>query len=163
MFELKTTPAMFQRIIMEIFEKYILAFMQVFLDDFTMYNWKMIHLDHLLMCLEKCRTAWLSLNLAKYVFEVTTGALLGHIVSKDRIAVDSKKVKEILQAPTSTNAKALSRFLRQIWWHSGMLRYLADFATPLHVAVHRLSFQWTEHEGKAYQGLKVMLSHTSVV
>ena len=38
MFRLKTTSATFQRIIMEIFGEYILAFMQVFLDDFTIYN-----------------------------------------------------------------------------------------------------------------------------
>ena len=38
MFGLKTTPATFQRVIMEIFADYILAFMQVFLDDFEVYN-----------------------------------------------------------------------------------------------------------------------------
>ena len=38
MFRLKTTSATFQRIIMEIFGEYILAFMQVFLDDFTIYS-----------------------------------------------------------------------------------------------------------------------------
>ena len=87
-----------------------------------------------------------------------SGALLGHIVSKEGIMVDLDKVKEILQAPTPTNAKALSQFLGQIPWHSRMLRYLADFITPLHVVVHRLPFQWTEHEDKAYQVLKAMLS-----
>ena len=36
--------------------------------------------------------------------------LLGHIVSKDGIAVDPDKVKAILEAPAPTTAKALSRF-----------------------------------------------------
>ena len=36
MFRLKTTPTTFQHIIMEIVEEYILAFMQVFLDDFAL-------------------------------------------------------------------------------------------------------------------------------
>ena len=44
-----------------------------------------------------------------------------------------------------------------------MIRHLADFATPLHVAVHRLPFQWTSIEDTAYQALKVMLSHDPVV
>ena len=35
MFELKTTPTIFQRVIQEIFADYIPAFMQVFLDDFV--------------------------------------------------------------------------------------------------------------------------------
>ena len=55
MFALKTAPATFQWIIMEIFGEYIPGFMQVFLDDFTVYNRKTEHLDHLRLCLEKCR------------------------------------------------------------------------------------------------------------
>ena len=42
---------------------------------------------------------------------VTSGNLLGHIVNKDGIAVDPDKVRTILEAPTPSNAKALSRFL----------------------------------------------------
>ena len=38
LFVLKTAPATFQRIITEIFNEYIPAFMQVFLDDFVMYG-----------------------------------------------------------------------------------------------------------------------------
>ena len=66
------------------------------------------------------------------MFEDTSGALLGHIVSEERIAIDPNKVKAILEAPARTNAKALSRFLGQIRWHSRMIRYLVDVTTPLH-------------------------------
>ena len=83
---------------MVIFGEYIEAFMKVFLDDFDVYNRKEDHLDHLWMCLEKCWGSRLSLNPAKCVFRVTSGALLKHIVSKDGIVVDPEKVKEILQA-----------------------------------------------------------------
>ena len=44
-----------------------------------------------------------------------------------------------------------------------MLRHLAEFVTPLHAAVHRTPFQWTETEEKAYDALKVMLSQAPVV
>ena len=44
-----------------------------------------------------------------------------------------------------------------------MIRYLADFATPLHAAVHRVPFQWAETEEKAYQAVKVMLLQAPVV
>jgi hypothetical protein len=46
--------------------------------------------------------------------------------------MDPDKVKAILEAPAPQNAKALSRFLGQIRWHSRMIRHLADFSTPLH-------------------------------
>ena len=115
------------------------------------------------MCLEKCRKYRLSLNPSKCVFGVTSGNLLGYIVSKDGIAVDPDKVRAILEAPTPNNAKSMRRFLGQIRWHSRMIRHLADFVTPLHATVHRLPFQWAEQEEKAYQPLQVMLSQASVV
>ena len=127
-FGLKMAPTTFQRIIMEIFGEFIPAFMQVFLDDFAVYSREGEHLQHLRLCLEKCRAYRLSLNPVKCVFGVSSGALLGHIVSKDGIAVDPHKVKAILEAPTPTTAKALSQFLGQIRWHSWMLWYLADLA-----------------------------------
>ena len=51
MFGLKSAPATFQRVIQEIFAKYIPAFMQVFLDDFAVYNRKSEHFEHLQLCL----------------------------------------------------------------------------------------------------------------
>jgi hypothetical protein len=82
--------------------------MQVFLDDFAVFGTCTAHLQHVELCLKKCREARLSLNPAKCAFAVTSGMLLGHIVSKDGIAMDPDKVKAILEAPPLHNAKALS-------------------------------------------------------
>ena len=49
MFGLKTAPAIFQKVIQEIFAEYIPTFMQVFLDDFVVYNRKSEHFE---LCLE---------------------------------------------------------------------------------------------------------------
>ena len=46
MFGLKTALIDFQRIIMEIFGEYITAFMQVFLDHFSVHSRQEEHLDH---------------------------------------------------------------------------------------------------------------------
>jgi hypothetical protein len=89
--------------------------------------------------------------------------LLGHIISKEGIAMHLDKVKAILEAPAPQNAKALSRFLGHIRWHSWMIRHLADFATPLHVAVHREPFSWTMEEEKAFAALKLFLTRAPVV
>ena len=67
-----------------IFCEYILTFMQAFLDDFAMNSQRMERLDHLQICLEKCRNARLSLDPAKCAFEMTSDTLLEHIVSKDQ-------------------------------------------------------------------------------
>ena len=115
MFVLKTTPMTFQRIIIEIFGEYIPAFMQVFLDDFAVYMIAVEHFWNLRLCLERCQASRLiSLNPAKCAFNITSGALLGQIVSKEGIAVDPNKISAITQAKTPTNAKEHSRFLGQI-------------------------------------------------
>jgi hypothetical protein len=57
--------ATFQRIIMEIFEEYIPGFMQVFLDNFAIFGKGKVHLQHVELCLKKCREARLSLNPVK--------------------------------------------------------------------------------------------------
>ena len=85
--------------------------MQVFLDDFVVYGTVAEHFQHLWLCLERCRVSRLSRNPAKCAFGITSGALLGHIVSKDGIAVDPNKISAITQAKMLANAKALSRFL----------------------------------------------------
>ena len=130
MFGLKTTPATFQWTIMEFFGDYIPVFMQVFLDDFAVYGTAAEHFQHLRLSLDRCQMAGLSLNPIKCAFGVTSGALLGHIVSKEGITVDPNKISTIIQAKTLVNAKTLSWFLGQIHWHSRMLSYLAYFATP---------------------------------
>ena len=114
--------------------------MHVFLDDFTMYDACDEHLHQLHFFLERCHSARLSLNPAKCAFGVTSGTLLGHIVNPVGIVVDPDKVKAVIEAPPPTNAKALRRFLGKIRWHSHMIRYLVDVATPLHATVHKIPF-----------------------
>mgnify|MGYP000149638763 CR=1 FL=1 len=86
--------------------------MQVFLNDFAMYGRQEEHLDQLCLYLDRCRQAQLSLNPAKCAFNVSSSALLGHIISREGIAMEPNKLKPILAAPAPTTAKALSRFGR---------------------------------------------------
>ena len=89
--------------------------------------------------------------------------LLDHILSSEGVVVDPGKIKAIIKAATPKNPKALSRFLGKMRWHNRMLRYLADFATPLHASVHKTPFKWTEIEEDAYNALKIMLTQAPVV
>ena len=106
-FGLKTAPTTFQCIIVEIFDDYIPSFMQVLLDDFDMYGQQLEHLTQLRLRLDRCRQPQLSLNTTKCAFFVTSGTLLGHIVSQEGIVMNPDKVHVIFNAPTPSIVKAL--------------------------------------------------------
>ena len=68
----------------------------VYLDDLIVYSKRRKHhLRDLEKVLIRCRQHGISLNPKKSVFFVENGKLLGHIVSKDSIEIDPKRVKVI--------------------------------------------------------------------
>lgn len=95
MFGLKNTPTTFQHMAQEIFNKYLTIFMWFFLDDFKIFGKKAKHLTHLRQILLKCQSAQLSLNPENCAFVVQSGVLLGHVISKEGIKVNEKKVEVI--------------------------------------------------------------------
>jgi hypothetical protein len=71
-------------------------FVFIYLDYLTVFSKSDAkHLVHLKQTFEKCRKFSLSLNPKKYHFEMQEGKLLGHIVSRDRIKIDLKRVEAI--------------------------------------------------------------------
>ena len=69
--------------------------MQVFLDDFVLYSTHVDHQRHLSLCLDRCRTTRQSLNPTEFAFGVTSGKLVGDIISIEGISVNPKNIKEL--------------------------------------------------------------------
>ena len=69
----------------------------IYLDDIAIFYKKHFdHLQHLNHVFKRCRKYGISLNSKKHVFLVIKGKSLGHIISKDGMMVDSKKMKSIM-------------------------------------------------------------------
>ncbi len=102
LFGLYNIPATFQKLVTKTFKKYLKKFMQVFLDDFSVYGSKKDHLGQLQKCLEKCRQNSISLNPEKCAFCVNLGVLLGYIVCSD-VLVDPRKITTIIIMPVIIN------------------------------------------------------------
>ena len=64
------------------------------------------------------------LNPKKCTFGVTSGKLLGHIVSERGIEVDPEKIKAVLEMPASRTEKEIRGFL-------GILQYISRFIARL--------------------------------
>jgi len=67
-FGLCNVLATFQKVVTKTFNKYVNEFMQVFLDDFSVFGKKEYHLEQLKKCLQECRINGISINLEKNMF-----------------------------------------------------------------------------------------------
>jgi len=87
-FGLKNAPAIFSRIVVAAFKEYIHKFMEVYLDDWTIFGLVKHHVASLRLMLDTCQRHQIALNLKKCTFLVPFGNLLGHVVYKLGLMVD---------------------------------------------------------------------------
>lgn len=125
-FGLMSAPATFQRAVMEIFAEYLDKFRKVFPDDFSIYGSKDEHLQHLELCLQKCRENELSLYPKKYMIWITLGLLLDHVVCKEGLLMDLKKIGAIPLLPPPLNVKGWRRFLGAATHHRRFIWIYAE-------------------------------------
>ncbi|GJV43072.1 reverse transcriptase domain-containing protein [Tanacetum coccineum] len=102
----------FQRYMMDIFHDMIEETMEVFMDDFLVFEDSFSScLSHLDKMLKRCEDTNLVLNWEKCHFMVKEGIILGHKISKSGIEVDKAKVDVIAKLPHPTSVKGIRRFL----------------------------------------------------
>ncbi|KAL1333587.1 hypothetical protein AAHE18_11G111800 [Arachis hypogaea] len=104
-FGLCNAPATFQRCMLSIFSDMVEKFLEVFMDDFSVYGDSFSScLDHLKLVLKRCQETNLVLNWEKCHFMVTEGIILGHKISNKGIEVDQAKIEVIEKLPPPANA-----------------------------------------------------------
>nr|GEY25608.1 reverse transcriptase domain-containing protein [Tanacetum cinerariifolium] len=102
-FGLCNAPGTFQRCMMAIFHDMIEQTMEVFMDDFSVFeNSFSTYLTNLEKMLKRCEDTKLALNWEKSHFMVKEGIVLGHKISKKGIEVDKAKIEVISKLPHPT-------------------------------------------------------------
>ena len=110
-FGLCNAPATFQRCMMSIFSDVVEKCMKVFMDDLTVFGTSFDScLSNLKSVLCRCEEKGLVLNWEKCHFMVSSGIVLGHIVSEKGIEVDKSKIELISKLPTPKTLKMLDLF-----------------------------------------------------
>ncbi|GKE80462.1 reverse transcriptase domain-containing protein [Tanacetum coccineum] len=109
----------FQRCMMAIFHDMIKETMEVFMDDFSVFEDSFAsRLSNLDKMLKRCEDTNLVLNWEKCHFMVKEGIVLGQKNSKSGIEVDRAKVDVIAKLPHPTSVKGVQSFLG----HAGFYR-----------------------------------------
>ena len=97
-----------------------------YLDDITVYSKKRSdHLRDLKQIFQRCLRYGISLNAKKSFFALSAGKLLGFILSKSGIHIDSDRIKEISEISLPHNKKAMQYFLGQINFVKRFVRYFS--------------------------------------
>ena len=123
--------------------------MEIYQDDLTVFSKERSdHISHIRQVFIRCQKYGISLNPAKSIFGVDEGKLLGHIISKDGVKVDPKRVEATKKSPLPHNLKALYSFNGQINFIRRFIPNLAELMKPLQKLLKKdAKFEWTD-EGK---------------
>ena len=135
-FGLKNAGATYQRAATTLFHDMMHRDVEVYVDDMIIKSQgREDHLAALERFFEMIRQFWLRLKPRKCTFRVTSGKLLGHIVSECGIEVDPEKIRAILDMPISRTEKEIISFLGRLQYisrdecvkHSGYTRVCLTF------------------------------------
>jgi hypothetical protein len=111
-FGLTNAPAFFMNLMNSVFMDYLDKFVVVFIDDILIYSQsEEEHADHLKMAMLRLREHQLYAKLSKCKFCIDEVLFLGHIINKEGLAVDPKKVADILNWKAPTDARGIKSFI----------------------------------------------------
>ena len=161
-FGLTNAPATFQRLMESCLGELHLNWCIIYLDDVIIFSEDPEeHLTRLEGVFKKLRTAGLKLKPSKCEFFKDQITYLGHIVSKNGIATDPKKIQDVENWPTPATVTDVRSFLGFTnYYRKFILRY-AQVSKPLHeltagenAGKKNQPVIWTKEHQEAFEKLK---------
>jgi hypothetical protein len=131
---------------------FITKFVVVFIDDILVYSQnEQEHEEHLRKVLQRLRDCQLYAKLSKCEFWISKVLFLGHIINRDGLAVDLKKVAAILdwKAP------------KDVWETRVSLEWSATISLSL--LAKKVEFKWTPACQESFEMLKKKLTTTPIL
>ena len=164
LFGLCNAPTTFQRAILNIFLDLINEGLEVYMDDFTLYEDDFDPaLDTLEKVLQHCIATRLYLSHEKCYMMMTEGIILGHYISAAGIQVDPTKIQIIFLIPTPTTQMEVRSFLGFSGYYRRFIEQFSHIAAPLYALIGNVDFLWTKKCERAFQDLKKLMSTAPVL
>nr|GEV98255.1 reverse transcriptase domain-containing protein [Tanacetum cinerariifolium] len=164
-FGLCNAPGTFQRCMMVIFYDMIEKTMEVFMEDFLVFEDSFSScLSYLDTMLQRCKDTNLVLNWEKCHFMVKERIVLGHKISKNRLEVDRAKVDVIAKLPHLTTVKGVRSFLGRADFYRRFIQDFSKIARPMtHLLEKETPFVFSKDCIDAFETLKTKLTEALIL
>ena len=122
------------------------------------------HDTHLRVMLETLRKEQLYVKLSKCEFWLNEVSFLGHIVSKERIRVDPKKIEIVVEWKPPRNVTEVRSFLGLTGYYRRFVKGFSMIAAPMtRLLLKNAKFEWGEECERSFDKLKAFLTEAPVL
>jgi hypothetical protein len=107
-------------------------FVVVFIDDILIYSQnEQEHEEHLRKALQRLRDCQLYAKLSKCKFWISEVMFLGHIINRDGLVVDPKKVAAILDWKAPKDVRGIKSFFGMVGYYRRFIEGFSTIARPM--------------------------------
>ena len=135
-------------------------FFVVFIDDVLVYSKdREDHDTHLRVVLETLRKEQLYAKLSKCEFWLNEVSFLGHIVSKEGIRVDPKKIEVVVEWKSPRNVTEVRSFLGLTSYYRRLVKRFSMTAAPITRLLQKnVKYEWCEKCQISFDKLKTFFT-----
>jgi hypothetical protein len=164
-FGLTNAPAYFMYLMNSVFMDYLDKFVVVFIDDILVYfQNEQEHEEHLRKVLQRLRDCQLYAKLSKCGFWINEVLFLGHIINRDGLAVDPKKVATILDWKAPKDVRGIKSFIGMAGYYRRFIEGFSKIARPMTALLaNKVEFKWTPACQESFEMLKQKLTTSPVL
>ena len=164
-FGLTNAPAYFMYMMNKVFMEYLDKFVVVLIDDILVFSkTKEEHVEHLRLVLQKLREHNLYAKRSKCEFWLEEVSFLGHVVSNDGIAVDTSKVKDVLNWKPPTDVGEIRSFLGLAGYYRRFIEGFSKLTKPMTALLEKnANFVWSDQCQASIEEFKKRLTTASML
>ncbi|KAK2441465.1 hypothetical protein QL285_012763 [Trifolium repens] len=164
-FGVTNAPAIFMAYMNRIFHSFLDKFVVVFIDDILVYSRnEEEHVEHLRLVLQVLRESKLYANPSKCEFWLEEVNFLGHVISRDGIAVDPAKIDTVLSWKQPQTVTDVRSFVGLAGYYRRFIEGFAKIVAPMTQLTRKdQPFAWTEKCDSSFQLLKERLTTSPVL
>lgn len=159
-FGLKTSPAIFQRILSNIIRKHKLSDFTVnYIDDILVFSETFEkHLEHLSLLLEAISKEGFKLKFTKCNFAQDSVKYLGHIIKNNTVTPLKDNLIAIKEFPMPKTQKNVRQFLGKINFYGKYVPNISIILDPLHHLLRKgVKFVWSDKCQESFDTIKKLL------